>query len=131
MNNISRIVVIDDDPVNNALCKMIIKIALGKVDVKTFTLPERGFEFIESEYATNGNNNSSVILLDLNMPVMSGWEFLERFEMLDDIIKKQLKIYILSSSVDPRDKARAGANKNVVDYIVKPITKEIILDITS
>ncbi len=131
MKDISRFVVIDDDPVNNALCKMIIKIVLGKVDVKTFTLPERGFEFIESEYAKNGNNNSSVILLDLNMPVLSGWEFLERFEMLDDIIKKQLKIYILSSSVDPRDKARAGANKNVVDYIVKPLTTEIVLEITS
>ncbi len=131
MKNISRFVVIDDDPVNNALCKMIIHLTVGKIDVKTFTLPEKGFKFIESEYAHKANGSRSVILLDINMPLMSGWEFLERFEELDEIIKKQLNIYILSSSVDPRDKARAGSNRNVVDYIVKPITKEVILNITS
>ncbi|HVO75742.1 MAG TPA: response regulator [Ignavibacteriaceae bacterium] len=130
MKSISRFVVIDDDPVNNALCKMVIKMAVGKIDIKTFTLPEKGFEYIETEYSKNGNESTSVILLDLNMPLMSGWEFLERFDSLDEIIKKQLEIYILSSSVDPRDKARAGANKNVADYIVKPLTKEIILEIS-
>jgi CheY-like chemotaxis protein len=77
------------------------------------------------------NESTSIILLDLNMPIMSGWEFLERFEELDEIIKKQVKIYILSSSVDPRDKERAGKNKDVEDYIVKPLTKEIVLEITS
>lgn len=131
MKNISRFVVIDDDPVNNALCKMIIKLALGKIDVKTFTLPEKGFEFIKSEYSENSNGSSSVILLDLNMPLMSGWDFLERFEGLDDIIKKKLKIYILSSSVDPRDKKRAEEDKNVIDYIVKPLTKEAIMHISA
>jgi CheY-like chemotaxis protein len=131
MKDISRFVVIDDDPLNNALCKMIIKLALGKMDVRTFTLPEKGFQFIKTEYAMNMNGSTSIILLDLNMPIMSGWEFLERFEELDEIIKKQVKIYILSSSVDPRDKERAGKNKDVEDYIVKPLTKEIVLEITS
>jgi CheY-like chemotaxis protein len=131
MKDISRFVVIDDDPLNNALCKMIIKLALGKMDVRTFTLPEKGFQFIKTEYAVNMNGSTSIILLDLNMPIMSGWEFLERFEGLDEIIKKQVKIYILSSSVDPRDKERAGKNKDVEDYIVKPLTKEIVLEITS
>jgi CheY-like chemotaxis protein len=131
MKDISRFVVIDDDPVNNALCKMIIKLALGKMDVKTFTLPEKGFQFIKTEYTMNMNGSISIILLDLNMPIMSGWEFLERFEELDEVIKKQVKIYILSSSVDPRDKEQAGKNKHVEDYIVKPLTKEIVLEITS
>ncbi len=131
MKDISRFVVIDDDPLNNALCKMIIKLALGKMDVRTFTLPEKGFQFIKTEYAVNMNESTSIILLDLNMPIMSGWEFLERFEELDEIIKKQVKIYILSSSVDPRDRERAGKNKDVEDYIVKPLTKEIVLEITS
>ena len=131
MKDISRFVVIDDDPVNNALCKMIINLALGKMDVKTFTLPEKGFQFIKTEYTMKMNGATSIILLDLNMPTMSGWEFLEHFEELGEVVKKQIKIYILSSSVDPRDKERAGKNKNVEDYIVKPLTKEIILEITS
>jgi CheY-like chemotaxis protein len=131
MKDISRFVVIDDDPVNNALCKMIIKVALGKMDVKTFTLPEKGFQFIKTEYTINMNGSISIILLDLNMPIMSGWEFLEHFEELDEVIKKQVKIYILSSSVDPRDKERASKNKYVENYITKPLTVEIVLDITA
>jgi response regulator RpfG family c-di-GMP phosphodiesterase len=126
MKKISRFVIIDDDPVNNALCKMIIKMVLGKMDVRTFTLPEKGFQFLETEYSGKENDSISIILLDLNMPIMSGWEFLERFEELDSQIKSQLEIYILSSSVDPRDKERADADKNVEDYIIKPLTKEIV-----
>jgi CheY-like chemotaxis protein len=131
MKKICHFIVVDDDPVNNALCKMIIQMTLGKIDVKTFTLPEKGFQFIESEYDHKNIGTDSIILLDLNMPIMSGWEFLERFKELDESIKKQFKIYILSSSVDPRDKKRAEENENVVDYIVKPITKEIVLSILS
>ena len=122
-------VVIDDDPVNNALCQMVINIAVAGAEVKTFTVPETGFEYISAEYSKNGHK--AILLLDLNMPTMTGWEFLELFESLDEKIKSRLEIYVLSSSVDPHDKERASANKNVVDYIVKPLTKEIVVNISS
>jgi CheY-like chemotaxis protein len=57
---------------------------------------------------------------------MNGWEFLERYEELNQTVKKQIKIYILSSSVDERDVEKAHANKNIVKYLEKPITKETI-----
>jgi CheY-like chemotaxis protein len=63
------------------------------------------------------------------MPVMSGWEFLERFDSLDESIKKRISIFILSSSVDSRDKARSYANKNVRDHLTKPITNKVILEV--
>ena len=124
-----RFVVIDDDPINNALCQIAIKVAVSGAEVKTFTIPETGFEYISTEYSRNGKK--AILLLDLNMPTMSGWEFLERFERLDEKIKNRLKIYVLSSSVDPRDKERAASNKNVLDYIIKPLTKEIVVTISS
>ncbi|MGE5806107.1 MAG: response regulator [Ignavibacteria bacterium] len=125
MKNISRFVIIDDDPIVNAFCKMLINHVDEKIEVRTFMIPEKGFEFITSEHSKDGQS-SSIILLDLNMPQMTGWEFLERFEELDEKIKKQLKIYIHSSSFDEQDRKRAYKNKNVKDYIVKPITEEIV-----
>ena len=128
LKNISRFVIIDDDPIVNAFCKMLINHVDEKIEVRTFMVPEKGFEFITSEHYKD-SQSSSIILLDLNMPQMTGWEFLERFEELDEKIKKQLKIYIHSSSFDGRDRKRALTNKNVQDYIVKPITEEIVKNI--
>jgi two-component SAPR family response regulator len=121
--NISRIIIIDDDPLSNALCTIMIKLVIGKIEVKVFTCPDEGFEFIASEQV-KGIRSRSVILLDLNMPQMTGWDFLERFEELDDKLKKQFKIYVHSSSTDPRDLRRAGSNIHVEDFIIKPLTEE-------
>ncbi|MNV98787.1 hypothetical protein D3C71_1940780 [compost metagenome] len=60
------------------------------------------------------------------MPILSGWDFLEVFDDFDDNIKEQIKIYILSSSIDQNDKDYAASNKNISAYIEKPLTKEII-----
>jgi response regulator RpfG family c-di-GMP phosphodiesterase len=124
MKHNPRFVIVDDDPLNNALCQVIIKTTISEAEVKTFTIPEKVLEYIAVEYSRNGNE--AILLLDLNMPTMSAWEFLEEFEKFEEKIKSHLKIYILSSSVDPRDIARASADKNVFDYIVKPLTSEIV-----
>jgi response regulator RpfG family c-di-GMP phosphodiesterase len=129
MKKLSRFVIVDDDPLNNALCQVIIKTTIAEAEVKTFTLPEKVLEYIVVEYSKIGHE--AILLLDLNMPTMSAWEFLEEFEKFDEKIKDCLKIYILSSSVDPRDIERASANKNVFDYIVKPLTSEIVNTISS
>jgi len=60
------------------------------------------------------------------MPIWSGWDFLDNFEMLDEKIKRQIKIYIISSSIDTSDKQRARENKNVVDYIEKPLSEKMV-----
>jgi response regulator RpfG family c-di-GMP phosphodiesterase len=126
-----RFVLIDDDPVNNALCKMLIRSTIENPEVRTFKLASDALEFIKCMYKKKNGEPDSIVFLDLNMKEMSGWEFLELFEKLDEKIKSKLKIYILSSSLDPKDKKRAAGNKNVIDYITKPITKEIIFRITS
>ena len=129
MKKFLRFVIVDDDPLNNALCQVIIKTTISEAEVKTFTLPEKVLEYLVAEYS--GNGCEAVLLLDLNMPTMSAWEFLEEYEKFDEKIKNCLKIYILSSSVDPRDIERASSNKNVFDYIVKPLTSEIVNTISS
>jgi CheY-like chemotaxis protein len=129
--SISHFIIVDDDHINQALSRMLIKLANERADIKAFTFPAEAFKYISGKNTKNVSGTCSIVLLDLNMPVMNGWEFLERFEQLDEKIKNQFKIYIHTSSSDPRDKDRASADKNVVDYIVKPLTREVILKLLS
>ena len=118
----SRFIIVDNDPVNNLLCSLAIKDAAADADILAFTNPLKAFEYI-SAY-DESNNSMNILLLDINMPIWSGWDFADRFEKLDEKIKNRFKIYMLSSSIDNDDKLRAEENKNVVDYIEKPLTEE-------
>ena len=121
MKTPARFIVVDDDKINNMLCRIVIENAAGNVEIQTFNIAEKGFEYIEKEYADNKKIKPAVLLLDINMPGWSGWDFLENFQKLDEKIKKLIKIYMLSSSVDSKDIERAKSNPNVVDYIIKPL----------
>lgn len=106
---------------------MVLKISLGKIEVTDFIVPEVGLEYIESEFVPSPDGEKTTLLLDINMPTMSGWEFLEKFDNFKEHLKKQFSIYILSSSVDPSDIRRAKQNPLVVDFIEKPLTKATVL----
>lgn len=61
-----------------------------------------------------------VILLDINMPKINGFEFLDYFDTLDEKFRKNVIIYMLSSSVDPSDKEKANSHKHVKGFLTKP-----------
>ena len=122
-----RFLIVDDDPQNNILSKMALRKSLGEVQVTDFIIPERGLEYIQSEFSL-ATGEKTILLLDLNMPTMSGWEFLEKFETLEDQIKNQFDIYILSSSIDPRDIEKAKENPLIINFIEKPLGKKMLLE---
>jgi CheY-like chemotaxis protein len=126
----TRYIIIDDDEFNNKICTVTLEKMFKDAEVVTFLDPVKGFDHLVSEYSKPGNEHNAILFLDINMPVMNGWEFLDRFETLDPAIKEHIKIYILSSSVDKRDIERARLNKNVAQYIVKPLTKDVITQVT-
>jgi|ADGO01.1.fsa_nt_gi Response regulator containing a CheY-like receiver domain and an HD-GYP domain len=64
------------------------------------------------------------IFLDINMPFVDGWMFLEDYEMLKPKLPKAISIYMISSSIDPRDMKRARDNANIKDYVIKPVSVE-------
>jgi CheY-like chemotaxis protein len=119
-------IVIDDDVLNNMICKITLEMALGSVQVETFSNAEIALEFIHTNYEDVTDDAVTLILLDINMPIMSGWEFLDSFDAFSDEIKKQFRIYLLSSSVDDRDKEKAKQNRNVIDYLSKPLSKDMV-----
>jgi response regulator RpfG family c-di-GMP phosphodiesterase len=121
-----RFLLVDDDSISNFISSTTLKKSLGEVHIDYFTLPEDGLEFIKTGSIHHLPGAKTTLFLDLNMPTISGWEFLEAFEVLDESIKKRYNIYILSSSVDPNDVIRAKANAMVIDFIEKPLNRATV-----
>ncbi|CAN5646885.1 hypothetical protein BH10BAC5_BH10BAC5_22820 [soil metagenome] len=75
---------------------------------------------------SSGSEKPTVLFLDINMPSMTGWEFLEEFRKFSKTVHKQFTIYMLSSSVDSSDKEKASSNIFVSGYISKPLRQETL-----
>jgi CheY-like chemotaxis protein len=118
-----RFLLVDDDPLNNYLTKMILKKSFEGAHVNDFIIPEEGLKFINTEPSHTPSDEKTILFLDINMPTITGWEFLEAFELFDASIKEQYDIYILSSSVNISDINLAKANPLVLDFIEKPLNK--------
>lgn len=125
----NNFLVIDDDLANNFICRVIIQKTFPGSSVTSFTSPVEAVEHIKEIGAKNPQ--PTVILLDINMPVLSGWQVLEIIDKLDDDLKNLFSIYMLSSSINPKDNFKANAHPLVVAYLEKPLTKEMLTTLTS
>ncbi len=125
MTATDKFVIIDDDDVAIMLYNLTLKHALGnKTDVRCFNMADDGVTYINNELKKPGTKSKTILFLDINMPLLTGWDVLDLIEKMDENIKKQLIIFILSSSVDPNDKERALDHPLVTDFIEKPLTIE-------
>lgn len=107
---------IDDDVINNLLNERLLKKHFPEIACKTFSEAEKAFEVL----INNTDQLPDAIFLDINMPVMNGWDF------LDNMLNKNLnlKVYMLTSSIDPKDQEKAMAYSAVKDFISKPLKEE-------
>lgn len=126
MSEFKDFIIIDDDKLNNKVCRNIIEKTYTTAEITDFVDPVAGFNYIVDTYSRTDSTSKAILLLDISMPLMDAWEFLDRFEQLDSHVKRRVKIHILSSSVNKQDMARAEANKNVEYYLIKPLTRESI-----
>jgi len=121
-NSLPDFIIIDDDPINNLICQKMIELTIQGATVHTFTIPEKGLEYIMSAYIVE-NAKNAILFLDINMPHLNGWDVLERFKNFPDLVKQHIKIYMLSSSVDPQDQEKAGDSPLVSGFISKPLSQ--------
>lgn len=77
----------------------------------------------------NSNHLPDVLFVDINMPVMNGWEFNAAFEEIKSQLGKNITIYTISSSVDLGDIRRAKNNPLIADYLLKPIDEVYLAEI--
>ncbi len=123
-----RFIVIDDDSVANLLNTIIIKKAVGKnSDIRAFVKPIKAVEYIEAEYSSHPVK--TFLSLDINMSGLNGWDVLDKLRALKIRIKDFITIYILSSSIDPRDRERAEANPLVSGFLEKPLSVELVQEL--
>lgn len=114
-------VLIDDDPVSNMLAKNIIRRHFESTEFSVFTDPEEALAFLEKI------TSPVLVLLDINMPTLSGWDVLDRIELFPKQTNNMLQIYIVSSSIDIDDHDRASQNHLVLGYLEKPVTTAQIM----
>jgi CheY-like chemotaxis protein len=128
MRQLETLYIVDDDETYQFILTRIISESSAVKRVQSFL---NGRDAIESLTAVLDQPLliPEIILLDLTMPVMDGWQFLENYLLLKPRIGKKVHIYIASSSVDPNDVERARNIEIVSDYVVKPVTRDRFLGI--
>jgi CheY-like chemotaxis protein len=121
------ILCVDDDPITLMLCKMVITKALFSNEIATAKNGEEALKYFDTLKKSNSNNSKpQLIFLDLNMPVMGGWEFLDSFNTSEYSDYHNTKIIILSSTIDPEDLEKSKKYPMVIDFLSKPISKEML-----
>ncbi|MBP1225693.1 response regulator [Flavobacterium sp. 1355] len=119
------VMIIDDNSVDLYITsRMISKNNFGK-HLLLFTSGEEALKYL-LEHQHNTSLLPQVIFVDIYMPLMSGFEFLDAFDKLDDTLKNHIKTYVISSTIDNADIIRSSRNENVSAFHVKPITKEFL-----
>ncbi|MDN3202548.1 response regulator [Algoriphagus sediminis] len=118
MAHFKNILLVDDDPINNLINQRLIsKVELGEM-THEFLAGMSALEFLQKL----DPSEKSLILLDINMPVMNGWEFLDNY--LDRFSNRNDIILILSSSIDFLDRIKAQEYSIVSGFLEKPLTIE-------
>lgn len=127
MDKINIACIIDDDPIYIFGTKKIMQMADFCSSFLVYNNGQNAIDGLKKIIASKVGI-PEVILLDLNMPIMDGWEFLERF--IEIPCDRKITIFIVTSSIDPRDRKRVEEYQNVSNYMVKPITPEALVEIT-
>jgi len=127
---LQKVICVDDDPIALLLSKLVISKANFASQIVTCVNGEEAMKYLEKPEIIEENSKTEqplLILLDLNMPVMDGWEFLEQFSTKLQQQYATTKIILLSSSIDPNDIKKSKDFSMVVDFLPKPLTKEMLV----
>jgi CheY-like chemotaxis protein len=132
MKSVKMILIVDDDEVSSYLLKVTLQELAITDKVTTVYNGKQALDYLENTLAIRSTpqpeEGTTLILLDLNMPVMNGFEFLDEFMANYEYILNKVSICILTSSVSPKDISRAG-RYNIAGFITKPLTPENLLPI--
>ena len=118
---INCVLLVDDDEATNFIHQHVIKAADFAEQVK---IAENGQQALEYLTATDHNDyvRPDLIFLDINMPVMNGWEFLEQYKQLDEELQGQMMVVMLTTSLNPDNKTNSESLGSIDHFMSKPLT---------
>jgi len=120
-------IIVDDDPTNNLICKLVIEKFDSNANVTVFQQPEQAISYFQS-LVKNEVRKKIVLFLDVNMPTMTGWDFLDKFQMFDSSIKNMFEIYILTSAIEDFEFEKTKYPM-VKAFLSKPLRKSTLKEL--
>ncbi|MGB0432105.1 MAG: response regulator [Bacteroidia bacterium] len=130
MKQVKNACIIDDDEIFRFIMKKHIKNQNLAENILCFENGQDAIEYMKTNRLEN-DSLPDVIFLDINMPVMDGWDFVDEYNELKKNIVKDATVFMISSSVDDRDISRAHDSDVITEYVAKPVDKERISDLMS
>ena len=119
---------VDDDQIYQYGFKRTVELSKFAKKVLIFSDGEEAINFLMDNIG-NARELPDAIFLDINMPIMNGFEFMDEYVKLKPRVGKSIVIYMVSSSIDPADIERAKSISDLSDYIIKPVAKDRLKDI--
>lgn len=123
---LNQILCIDDDPITLMLCKKVIQKCFFCKEILTSTNGEEALNYFTAIKNEKDKSIPELIFLDLNMPIMGGWEFLDIFSKKNFQEFHNIKIVVLSSTIDPADIEKSKQYQMVIDFLPKPISANML-----
>ena len=116
---------IDDHKVNNFINQKLLEKHFEELEVLSFEEPYDALDYLDDD----ANQVPDLIFLDINMPDMDGWEFIEKLQVNERLAR--IPIVMLSSSIFKSDLEKSKSYPTVIDFQMKPLTKEYVLNLKS
>lgn len=123
------VMLIDEDEIDNLINQKIIESNNFSDKIIIFRTGQEALEYLDKNKGAD-EQLPDLIFLDINMPIMDGFQFLEEFENIKGGVHEKCKIIMLSSSISPRDIDRAASNRFVKKYLNKPLNSRYLKAIT-
>ena len=122
-NQLHNILLIDDNPATNLVHKKVIQKTIDVNQIHVCSSGDQALEFLRNA-SHDTLQRPQLVFLDINMPGMSGWDFVKAYKELPDRCKQSVIIMMLTTSINPDDQARADKIDYVSGFLNKPLTSE-------
>jgi CheY-like chemotaxis protein len=129
MANYKSVMLVDDNEIDNIINEKIIEASAFAETILVFQTGQEALDYLR-ENQKDDEKLPEIVFLDINMPIMDGFQFLDDFESFSENVLEKCKIIMLSSSISPKDIDRAASNRYVKKYLNKPLNKRYLEAIT-